>query len=91
VDDILLSRLTLEDLLGTEECERRQREQERKDKAMDYATKLQALQRIWPKVALKDSLILVSREPCHDCQNFIERVNEALRLNIKLLHLMNTI
>ena len=89
LDEISLSRLTLDDWPISHVRERRQREQARRDQLRERASKLQALQEVWPAAFLREAWILVSREACHDCQRFVERVNGELGLRIQVRHCMS--
>lgn len=46
--------------------------------------KLEDLVKIQPPQRLGTAVIIVSREVCHDCSDFVRNVNAALRLNIEI-------
>ena len=51
---------------------------------LDSQSRLRKLYEVRPPIMLRDATILVSKEPCCDCQQFIGHVNRSLGLNIRV-------
>ena len=51
---------------------------------LDDESRLRQLYEVQPPATLRDATILISKEPCYDCQQFIERVSRSLGLNVQV-------
>ncbi|KAB5536699.1 DYW family of nucleic acid deaminases-domain-containing protein [Coniochaeta sp. 2T2.1] len=59
---------------------------ERLKKEAAHKVKLSALENAIPAAGLRKAMVLVCRPICWDCQCFLERVNTALCIDIRLVH-----